>query len=209
MERALPARPRCAAHPTRVADGRCPTCARPRCARCASAPDASCVLCRAAVGTGAVGAVGSPLSDERVLSATQSRRLRRVEACASLAAAGLLCTAIALAGAAVGQEYVGAQYFSVVFPGLVGVACGAGAARGAARGAGPGVPSLIWWLRLEAGGYAAVSALLSFRFTDLPYGPVGRWLPAVFVGAFLAALAVGGATGRSRPPRAGHGATET
>lgn len=124
------------------------------------------------------------------------------------AAAGSL---LAVTGAAIGQEYVGAQVFSVLLPALVGVAI----ATAAAAVAGTPPAAVRHALAALCAGYAGISALLDFRFTELPFGPTGRWLPplvaAVLAGAAGAELLVrrpaspGRAQGRKRssatPPR--------
>lgn len=103
---------------------------------------------------------------------------------AALAGAGAAGTLLAVLGGALGQEYVGARWFSVLFPALVGVVVGAAAAAVA----GPVPPALGHAVAVLSGGYAGISALLDFRFTDLPFGPAGRWLPPL-VAAVVAGVA--------------------
>jgi hypothetical protein len=103
---------------------------------------------------------------------------------AGVVRAGLAGTGLCLLGAAVGQEYVGARYFSVIWPGLVGLACAVAALAlgGACR---PGV------LRLVGAGYGVLSALYDFRFATDPFGPPGRWVPPVAAAALAALLLPG------------------
>lgn len=92
----------------------------------------------------------------------------------------------AVVGAALGQEYVGARVFSVVFPVLVGIVL----AALTVTWAGPLHPRLRHLMASVAAAGAGLSALLDFRFTDEPFGPPGRWLPplAAAVVAGLAAV---------------------
>ncbi len=158
---------RCAAHPARPAQDRCPTCDRPRCAR-DTGRGGTCVLC----------------------SARRGRPPRPVPV--ALTAAGVSALPTAVLGSALGQEYVGARFFSVVFPALVGVAL----ALVVAAAAGPVRPVTRAVLSAVVAAYAAVSALLDFRFTDLPYGGPGRWLPPVLAAA---AAGAGAALRFARP----------
>lgn len=128
-----------------------------------------------------------------------------------LVATGVAGSLLAVAGAAIGQEYVGAQVFSVLLPALVGLAI----AMAAAAVAGTPPAPVRRAVAALCAGYAGISALLDFRFTDLPFGSTGRWLPplaaAVLVAAAGAELLVrrpgspGRAQGRKRisatPPR--------
>jgi hypothetical protein len=157
----LPAGTRCAAHPSRLAHDLCPTCGRPRCARDAEA-GSHCRLC----GTDrARGAVRPPL--------------------VALSAAAGSATVLTVAGAALGQEYVGAHIFSVVFPALVGIVL----AAGAVAVAGPLSTTVRRVVAVLIGSYAAVSSLLDFRFTALPFGPPSRWLPPLVAAAVAGVLA--------------------
>ena len=167
---------RCAVHPGRPAHDLCTTCRSPRCAVDGEANSGGCRVCAAGTpaATGAPVTAASPMSPSVAARTTRGvRSLRPVPAALALAACG--ASIMCVVGAAVGQEYVGAQYFSWLFPGLIGLAC----SSAAVRLAGPlrARPALA--LRLMAGGYGAVSALLDFRFTQLAFGPVGRWLPPV------------------------------
>jgi hypothetical protein len=110
----------------------------------------------------------------------------------ALTAAAVAALPTALLGAALGQEYVGARFFSVVFPALVGVAL----ALAVMSAAGPVRPAGRAVLAALTAGYAAISALLDFRFTDLPYGGPGRWLPPVLAAVVAAVVA---AVGFARP----------
>lgn len=157
---------RCAAHPSRPAHERCPTCGRPRCARDAGL-GGHCALC----------APGAAPTDAR-------------SPLAALVATAVAGTLLATTGAAIGQEYVGAQVFSVLLPALVGVVI---AATAAALVGSPPTP-VRHAVAVLCGAYAGISALLDFRFTDLPFGPTGRWLPplaaAVVAGAVAAEVLV-------------------
>lgn len=166
---------RCAAHPARPARDRCPGCDRPRCAADRSRGD-RCVVCEAA----------------------DTRGIRPPPAV--LAGAGVVGVVGAVAGAALGQEYVGARVFSVVFPALVGLVM----AALATTWAGPLRPGLRHLLATALGGCAGLSALLDFRFTDEPFGPVGRWLPPLV--AAVVAGAVGAEVLARRPVSARAGA---
>jgi len=105
-----------------------------------------------------------------------------------LARAGLAAWSLALAGAGIGYNYVQAQFFSLIVPGLVGLLCASAATRFAYRA--------TMSVRLVATAYAAASALLAFRFAAVPFGPIGRWLPPTLAGAALAWFG-------SRPPHPG------
>jgi hypothetical protein len=164
-------RDRCVAHPSRPAADSCPRCGRARCAADGLAQDGrGCTLCRAQP--------PPPLSGGRIGGALGSTR------------AGLAASAVALAGAAVGYNYVQTQLFSLIVPGLVGLLCGRAAIRCARRAS--------WRVQLVAVGCAAASALLAFRFAAVPFGPPGRWLPPMLLAAVLAWLA-------SRPSRTSPG----
>jgi hypothetical protein len=102
----------------------------------------------------------------------------------------------ALLGAVLGYNYVGAQFFSLLVPGLVGAVVAVAGRR--AAGGGLSGPELLG-SRLVTAGYATVSALYAFRFADEPYGPTGRWLPPVvcaLVGAVVGEM-------NAAPPRRG------
>jgi uncharacterized protein (DUF983 family) len=151
---------RCAAHPGRPAHDVCPTCGRPRCSADAHDRGDRCAVC------------GAP-----------EQRLR--PAPFVVVATAVVGAVLAVVGAAVGQEYVGAHLFSWIFPGLVGVVI----AALALTVAGPVHPGLRHLVGLVSAGYAAISALLDFRFTHEPYGPVGRWLPPLVAAVVAAAVA--------------------
>lgn len=151
---------RCAAHPARPARDRCPRCGRPRCAA-DHALGECCAVCRDETPRSPRPAVGA------------------------LAGAGAAGTLLAVVGGALGQEYVGAHWFSVLFPALVGIVI----AAAAAAAAGPLPPVLVHVTAAMSGGYAALSALLDFRFTDVPFGPVGRWLPPLLAAAVAGVVA--------------------
>jgi len=108
---------------------------------------------------------------------------------AGLARCALGASLAALAGGAVGADYVGAAYFSLLVPLVIGLACGWAASRGAGRVLPPWVGSGV------AAGYAAAGAALSFRFASTPYGAVGTWLPP------LAAAAAGALVWQFVDPR--------
>lgn len=98
---------------------------------------------------------------------------------------------------------MGAHVFAVVFPALVGIVI----AAAAAAWAGPMRALLRHGMAGLVGVCAGLSALLDFRFTDEPFGPVGRWLPplAAAVAAAVAAvevLARRPVSGRARDGRA-------
>lgn len=90
----------------------------------------------------------------------------------------------AVAGAALGQEYVGARVFSIVFPALVGLVL----AALTVAGAGPLRPGLRHLVAMALAGCAGLSALLDFRFTGEPFGSAGRWLPPLVAAVVAAAL---------------------
>ncbi len=169
---------RCAAHPSRPAADRCPVCSRPRCA------------------ADARGATGC-----RVCGGGPPRRRDPARVLVAVVRAGWAGNALVLLGAALGQEYVGAHIFSLVWPALVGMACGA---VGVAALAGQ---RLSWLGRMLGAGFGVLSAAYAFHFADTPYGPPGRWLPplAAAAGAAVAlpGLLVGPARGRGRPAAPG------
>lgn len=152
---------RCAAHPARPARDRCPGCDRPRCAADRSWGD-RCVVCEAA----------------------DTRGTRPPPAV--LAGAGVVGVVGAVAGAALGQEYVGARVFSVVFPVLVALVV----AAVTVTWAGPLRPRLRHCVAAAVATAAGLSALLDFRFTHEPFGPAGRWLPPLAAAVVTGAAAV-------------------
>ena len=169
---------RCTAHPGRVAAGDCPRCARPCCAADLTAASllqnaGGCPVCRGrAVDAG---------DGEGPVRAVVVMRLTRRAVLAGHVRAALAAMTMCLLGSLVGLEYVGAQTFSIVVPGLVGLLCASVGARAAAPVSTP-------WLRVIAMVYAVLSALYDFRFTDLPYGPTGRWLPPVLTAGVVAVV---------------------
>ncbi|MHB2022974.1 MAG: hypothetical protein ACYCO3_06565 [Mycobacteriales bacterium] len=106
----------------------------------------------------------------------------------ALARAALAALPVALAGAAVTSEYVGAAVFSILTPALLGIACGAASTR-AAR-----VPAGSWRhraVRAVAVLYALIGTGYGFRFVighPSPFSPAGQVLPpylAAALGAWL------------------------
>ncbi|MHB8451823.1 MAG: hypothetical protein ACYDAQ_15460 [Mycobacteriales bacterium] len=159
---------RCAAHPGRPAHDACPVCGRLRCpADTAAAPGGGCLVCR--------GDTGRPAEVARS-AATVTAALTR---------AGWAGTVVALVGAALGQEYVGAHLFSLIWPALVGMTAGSGAMLGIGRLRLPGVA------RILGAGYGVLSAAYSFHFADTPYGQTGRWLPPLVCAAAAGVLLPG------------------
>jgi hypothetical protein len=93
----------------------------------------------------------------------------------------LAAYALAVAGAWLTADYVGAHVLSVLVPGVYGAFLGAVAARVAGRVSVPlAGPVLLG---------SAATALLAFRVFGEPLGATGRWLPPL-----LAAL------GGAEPP---------
>lgn len=107
------------------------------------------------------------------------RRQPRRSPLAGLTGSALLASVVAVAGGAVGSEYVGSAVLSFVVPALVGAGCGFGATRGGVLGGGAVARSVTLAV---AAGYAALSAALAFRFATTDFGPVGEWLPPVLAG---------------------------
>ena len=153
---------RCAVHPSRRAADLCPICDRPRCgadaARFQAAGCAACVQ---------IGRPGPPASNNE-------RMLR----------AALAALAVGYVGAWVAAQYVDTQWFGLIAPALVGLAC-AGAASWAGRRPRTGV----------ALGVAAVTGILATALSDrlVPGGqnlflPVSHRLPP-YLAAVLGALA--------------------
>jgi len=180
---------RCAAHPARPAHDSCPTCGRPRCTVDARDRGHRCAVCaRAGGAAGTARASGAAGAGRPPLVATVG--------------AAAIGTVLCVVGSAVGQEYVGARLFSWVFPALVGVVI----ASLVLAWTGP----LAATVRAVVGGlcsaYAAISALLDFRFTHEPYGPTGRWLPPLAAGVAAAAVTVLVLGRRPAAPAPGSGA---
>jgi hypothetical protein len=171
---------RCAVHPARRASDACPVCGRGRCA-----PDAASF--RAAGCAACVDAEPAP-SPTPV-----SEWLLR---------AALAAIAVAYAGAWVAAQYVDTQYFAVIVPGLVGLACAwtaTAAAGGTSRGGSARILVLI----------AAVAAVLGTALSDrlVPGGqnlfvPAGHRLPP-YLAAVVGAFAWPVLFGPPRPRRSG------
>jgi len=142
---------RCAVHPARVSVDRCPRCARPRCG--VDAADYDGRGCGACLNPAPV-APGAPYLERLVRS-------------------GAAAFVVALIGGWIGTQYVDVQYFSLVAPGLVGLATGWAASAAA------GAPADVRIRRaaLLIGAVAAVlSAGLAFRLqSGGGQDPVGSW----------------------------------
>lgn len=154
---------RCASHVSRVASGRCPVCARPRCgAEEAQYGERGCQVCQD------LGARASSSSPGR----------------GRLAAALLAAAVAAVLGGVIGSEYVGATGFELAAPALTGVAAGLVATSVArTHGRGP----LDWPLRALAALFAVLGTALAFVLVpggDSPFTP----LSAVAL-PYLAAIA--------------------
>ena len=167
---------RCAAHPARPAVDRCPVCDRPRCGADASTfAGRGCATCIAAPG-------GAP-------TPTTAELLTR---------AGLAALAVAVVGGWVATQYVRSRGFSLIAPGLVGVA--SAWATAAAVGTAPGTRRIV--LSVAAAG-ALFSAALAFRLTvggQSPLHPAGRVVPP-YIAALVGVLVwpvLFGPTGRRR-----------
>ena len=111
-------------------------------------------------------------------------------ALAALTAGAITANVVTIIGGGIASEYVGARFFSVIMPGLVGAAvggCSIAVARAASRRARlpEGMRSS---LRVLTTAYAVLSALYGFRFASTAYGSVGRWLPPVVAAALGAWL---------------------
>ena len=153
---------RCAVHPSRRAADACPVCARPRCgADAATYSRRGCAAC-----------VDAPAPPPRP---TVGERLVR---------AALACFGVAFAGGWVAAQYVDTQWFALVAPALVGLAC-AGAATSAS-----GPPRMRASLVV-----AAAMAVLATGLSDrLVPGGQNLFLPAShrlppYLAAVLGALA--------------------
>lgn len=100
---------RCAVHPSRRAADTCPVCGRPRCGADASAlRSRGCVACTGALRP----AAPAPLAERVVRGA-------------------LAALAVCFVGGWIAAQYVDTQWFAVIAPALVGLAC-AGASSSAA-----------------------------------------------------------------------------
>lgn len=106
----------------------------------------------------------------------------------ALVRAALAALPVALAGASITSEYVGAQVFSILTPALLGVACGL-ATTAAARV--PGGTPRHRAVRVVAVIYALIGTAYGFRFVigrPSPFSPAGQVLPpyvAAALGAWL------------------------
>lgn len=167
--------PRCARHQSRPAADRCPCCGRFRCAPCAAAVAGGCPGCGGPTG-------GRPAPTGREIAAAVVR-------------AGAAGNALTLIGGALGLEYVGAHVFSIVWPGLVGMVCGAAGVLFLRR-VGLGLVG-----RLIGAGYGALSALYAFHFAATPLGVPGRWVPPMLAAAAAAILLPGLLTSGGAPRR--------
>lgn len=153
---------RCAVHPSRRAADMCPVCGRPRCGADAGRFQASgCAACVQARREPA------PVPD--------AERLQR---------AALAALAVGYLGAWVAAQYVDTQWFGLIAPGLVGLAC-AWAASSAAGRLRRGVVLVV------AAAIAVLATALSDRL--VPGGqnlflPVSHRLPP-YVAAVVGALA--------------------
>lgn len=153
---------RCAVHPSRRAADTCPVCDRPRCGVDAASFQATgCGACVVA-------------TRARPPAPVAERLLR----------AALAAFAIAFVGAWVAAQYVDTQWFGLVAPALVGLACAWAATSAAGRPRGASVLVL-----------AAVAALLATALSDrlVPGGqnlflPPSHRLPP-YLAAVLGALA--------------------
>lgn len=156
---------RCAVHPARRASDECPVCGRARCA-----PDAA---------TYAERGCAACVSEQRPAPPAPALELLLRSCLASLG--------VGFLGAWVAAQYVDTQFFGVIVPGLVGLACAWAAS--AAAGTGQTPPD-----RRRALLVAAVTAVLATGLSDrlVPGGqnlflPPGHRLPpylAAIVGAF-------------------------
>lgn len=153
---------RCVVHPARRAVDACPLCARPRCAVDVAAGGGSgCAACRPP------GVQGPAPSRSEVMVRS-----------------GLAGAASALAGGFVSTQYVGAQYFSVLAPALVGLAASWAVTAAAGRGAGRRLPLLT-----VAVAAALLGTALGFRL--VPGGGQGVLAPAGDVAPPYLAAVVG------------------
>lgn len=153
--------PRCAAHPARPAADDCPVCGRARCGSdAASFGTAGCAAC---------------FRQPRTRQVTPGELVVRASAAA---------LATAYVGGWIAAQYVDTQYFAVLAPGLVALACGwaASAATGGSRGA-------------RTSAVAVAAGLLATGLSDrlVPGGqnlflPPGHRLPP-YIAAVVGALA--------------------
>ena len=130
---------RCAVHPGRPAVDACPVCGRPRCGADVAAVTVGCLGCSGEVSAPAQ-TVRPPGDLERLVRGT------------------LAAYAVALLGAPIGSEYVGATVFEYLGPFVVGMICG-GAATRAAQTNGRGQ------IGTAVRGVSAAVALLGVAFS--------------------------------------------
>jgi hypothetical protein len=118
--------------------------------------------------------------------------LRSVSLTPRLVRGWLAAYALAVVGAWLIADYVGAHVLSVVVPGVYGAFLGAVAVRVAGR-AGPALagPVLLG---------SAASALLAFRVFGEPLGATGRWLPPLLAALLGAVLGMAVASDPHREP---------
>ena len=157
---------RCAVHPARRAGDACPVCRRPRCA-----PDAAAYATRGCAACSNAGAV--------VPAPPRSEWLTR---------AALAALVLAYLGAWVAAQYVDTQYFAVIVPGLIGLACAWAATAAAGRSSSARPPRVLVLI-------GAVAAVLGTALSDrlVPGGqnlfvPAGHRLPP-YLAAVIGALA--------------------
>lgn len=158
---------RCALHPARLAVDSCPNCTRPRCgADAASYGDRGCAACL------------DPAP--AVPAAPYLERLVR---------AGAGAFVVALVGGWIATQYVDVQYFSLVAPGLVGLATG----WAASAAAGGPADVRVRRVTLGVGAVAAVlSAGLAFRLeSGGGQNPISSWdeVGPPYVAAVIGTLA--------------------
>ena len=170
----VPARIRCAVHPSRPAIDACPVCGRPRCGVDAASVPTGCLGC----GGSAADAV------PRRPPPGDAERLVR---------GALAAYAVALLGGLVASEYVGATVFAYLGPFVVGVVCG-GAGTRAAGTEGRGS---------TASRVRAIAALCALLGVGLSFVVEGSLAPTALRAQVLLpyAAAVAGALLWTMPPR--------
>jgi hypothetical protein len=160
-----------------------------RCARVARVPACDVYPARPAV-AGCRRCLGGD-HEARCGYAPAVRRATPVRGLYRVVRAALAAYLVAVVGGSVAGDYVGAQFFSLAVPLLLGLGCGWAAARAAGR-------TRDWDVRLIAAVYAVVGAALAFRVNDEPFGSAGRWLPPL---AAALAGALCGAYVEAPPPK--------
>lgn len=163
---------RCAVHPSRPAFDNCPVCDRPRCAFDAQMGAKGCASCTAR-------------------KATREPKLAAGTAALAAGTAGVVAAVmVTIIGGGIESEYVGARFFSILMPGLVGMAVG-GCAIAVAKFASLR-ERLPESMRTALRGFSilisVISADVGFKFADTPLSHPGRWVPpfvAAAVGAFV------------------------